>query len=157
MQQVVIRPMAIQDVAAVTQIEQMCQAHPWPAEHFENEVAEITFSEPMVAVQGEQPVGFLIAWYMADIVEITNIAVHPEFRRQGIGRKLLEAVFQEAGRKNCTGVHLEVRAGNHAAIALYEGAGFIRAGIRQKYYADNNEDAVLMSKILAKEGNHGLV
>ncbi len=144
-----IRPMTEQDVDAVVEIEQMCQPQPWTAEHFHNEVAEITFSSPLVAVQGGKTVGFLISWYMADVVEITNVAVHPEFRRQGIGKKLLEAVFEQAMLKSCSGVHLEVRAGNSGAIALYEGAGFVRTGTRQNYYADNNEDAVLMSKILA--------
>ena len=76
--------------------------------------------------------------------EITNVAVHPDFRGQGIARKMMKHVLQDSLIKGMTAFTLEVRAGNQPAIALYERFGFRTEGIRQAFYEDPVEDALIM-------------
>lgn len=86
-------------------------------------------------------------------LEILNLAVMPGERRQGHGRRLLLLALQ-AGRK--MGMHkalLEVREGNTPAIALYTGCGFVRIGRRRRYYADTGEDALVLSRGLARQSH----
>jgi ribosomal-protein-alanine N-acetyltransferase len=83
---------------------------------------------------------------VADEVHVVNVAVHTEFRRRGIARVLLQAVFDAARERGMTIATLEVRFHNLAAITLYESLGFQKIAIRKRYYADNGEDAVVMLK-----------
>ena len=86
--------------------------------------------------------GYLVCSRYADVWHLMNIAVMPERRRQGIARRLLERLFDEAGPD--ARYTLEVRTSNHGAIAMYEQLGFRRAGHRRRYYHDNGEDALIM-------------
>jgi ribosomal-protein-alanine N-acetyltransferase len=84
----------------------------------------------------------------ADEVEILLVAVVPHARRRGVGRALVEALLADAGARRA---HLEVRASNRAAIALYERTGFVAAGVRKRYYADG-EDALVMARTVETPG-----
>lgn len=90
------------------------------------------------------PIGFLLAWAVADELHLINLAVHPDHRRLGAGRVLLHALIQHASAERVRLVLLEVRRSNRAAIHLYRGHGFTAMGIRRRYYADNAEDAIEM-------------
>ena len=79
---------------------------------------------------------------------ITNVAVSPDCRRQGIGRALIAELAERAKRAGLAFVTLEVRASNTPAIALYEGAGFKPVGVRKNFYTAPSEDAVLMTLYL---------
>ena len=79
-----------------------------------------------------------------DDAEVIRIAVDPEARRQGIGRRILDAMLEEAHSRDIENVFLEVRSSNEAAIGLYKGAGFAAEGIRKGYYSEPKEDAVIM-------------
>ena len=79
-----------------------------------------------------------------DDAELLRIAVAKEQRRRGTGRALLADVLGEAGRRAAAGIFLEVRAGNEAAVRMYEKAGFVSAGIRRSYYSGPVEDALIM-------------
>ena len=82
---------------------------------------------------------------MGDDGEIANVAVRPQHRRKGIARMLLEKAL--ADESSCLGLHdftLEVRAGNDAAIRLYESEGFRTEGVRPRFYRDPEEDAKIM-------------
>ena len=83
---------------------------------------------------------------------ITNVAVRPEYRRQGIASELLE-VFRRFGEGNHMAfLTLEVRAGNAPAIALYEKLGFREVGRRKNYYRAEHEDALLMTVEFDRHG-----
>jgi ribosomal-protein-alanine N-acetyltransferase len=89
-------------------------------------------------------VGF---WFIVDEAHISTIAVHPDFRQHGIGEILLQWALREALHLDAQLVTLEVRVSNHKAINLYEKYGFEVVGRRAHYYRDNNEDALLMTRI----------
>ena len=93
-----------------------------------------------------RPQGFVLARAAADEVEVLLVAVAPAARRRGIARRLLEAALARAARARVA--HLEVRVSNTAAIALYEGLGFVAEGRRPRYY-DGGEDALSMQRRLA--------
>ena len=84
---------------------------------------------------------------MYDCADITNIAVDPEYRREGLGGKMLELLANVSRDRGMESITLEVRASNIPAISLYEKYGFERSGLRKRYYKDN-EDAILMTKML---------
>ncbi len=85
-------------------------------------------------------------WLIIDECHITNIAVHPYYRRLGIGNILMNEIIEICKKYNITGITLEVRESNTAAKSLYYKYGFKDSGIRKGYYADNNENALLMWK-----------
>lgn len=87
--------------------------------------------------------GYSLFWHVADEVHLLNVAVAPAERRKGIGRALMDDLLAYARANAAAKVLLEVRAGNTAAIRLYESLGFAHLGVRRRYYADG-EDAVEM-------------
>jgi ribosomal-protein-alanine N-acetyltransferase len=82
---------------------------------------------------------------MGQEAHIVTIATHPDFRRQGLGRRLLQAMIDKAIDAGALEITLEVRASNYAAQALYRSMGFVVVGVRKHYYHDNGEDAILMT------------
>lgn len=105
----------------------------------------------LAAKDGDTLLGYLGMEYIFDEGSITNVAVLPEYRRQGIARALLAALLEEARRLSLTTVTLEVRASNEAAITLYAGMGFLPVGRRFRYYNDPTEDALLMTADLLRK------
>jgi ribosomal-protein-alanine N-acetyltransferase len=101
------------------------------------------------------PVGFLVAWHVADELHVLNVATTPPMRRRGIARALLDEALAYARREHVRILLLEVRPSNRAAIKLYRAFGFTALGVRRAYYADNGEDAVEM--ILALDPESGNV
>ena len=83
--------------------------------------------------------------------DVTNVAVRRDRQREGIGNFLMESMIRLAEERGITMIHLEVRAGNEAAIRLYERQGFVRDGLRKGYYTDPTEDAVLMTRTAVSE------
>lgn len=98
----------------------------------------------------EKAAGFLIARRAPDDWEIENIAVEPRLRRQGIARSLIEELLREAEHRGVTAVLLEVRESNTAARALYKKLGFREEGRRPHYYAQPEEDALLLRLLLKR-------
>ncbi len=90
-------------------------------------------------------IGLLATWLVLDEFHIGTLAVHPDHRRQGIGARMLEVGVREGIAHGVTLSHLEVRKSNLSAQALYHGFGFEIVGERKRYYADDHEDALLMS------------
>lgn len=99
----------------------------------------------LLAERAGQVLGYAVFRELLDEAELLNIVVAPQLRRQGIGRALLRALRAALAPAVCC-LHLEVRAGNAPAIALYEGEGFVRVGVRRGYYpaAGGREDALLL-------------
>ena len=150
---VVIAPMRSDDVAAVHDIERLSFSTPWPAHAFEQELRGNRLARYVVARVADRPVGFGGLWLMVDEAHITTIGVHPDWRRQGIGRQLVLALADLAIAIGARRMTLEVRASNEAAQALYRDFGFEVAGRRPRYYTDDGEDALVMTTPpLADEG-----
>lgn len=144
MDDVVIMPMTIDHIPQVVRIEQRVFASPWRSEVFMHELQGINVSRSFVALDGDRVAGYMIAWFIEDEIHLINIAVAREDQRKGVGSDLLLHLIELAldeGRKLIT---LEVRAGNIAAVALYRSFSFEYAGMRERYYSDNKEDAILM-------------
>lgn len=136
-------PLAEEHLADVLAIEKASQTAPWSEPSFRNEV-DHKDGLFLVALLEGRVVGFAGAWILVDEAHVTNVAVDPERRRAGIGRRLVRALLLGCKERGATCATLEVRAGNEPAIGLYESFGFVRAGVRKKYYPDNREDAVVM-------------
>jgi ribosomal-protein-alanine N-acetyltransferase len=141
---VVIDDMTLDDIDAVQEVERSSFPVPWPANAFRHELTQNRNARYVVARSGDVIVGYAGLWLMVDEAHITTFAVHPDHRRQRIGERLLQRLFEVAAVMNAEWLTLEVRASNLAAQKLYEKYGFRRAGVRRRYYSDNNEDALIM-------------
>jgi [ribosomal protein S18]-alanine N-acetyltransferase len=106
-------------------------------------VARVTNAEQRRGSQGLA--GYIVARMGADELHINNVAVREKYRRRGIGRHLLKAILEEGKRLRVAWAFLELRAGNEAALALYEKCGFSVTSRRRKYYSDPVEDALVMN------------
>ena len=145
----VIRPMDLDDIPQVHAIDQLSFSLPWPERSFRYEMTENPTSRQWVAeavgANGvRRVVGLAILWLVLDEIHIGTFAVHPDFRRRGVARQLLARSLLAARTEGATHAYLEVRRGNIAAQKLYESFGFHLTGVRQRYYKNNGEDALLM-------------
>ena len=142
---VTIEPMRLEDVTAVHGIERLSFTTPWPAYAFEQELRGNRLARYLVARAGDAVVGFAGLWLMVDEAHITTFSVHPDWRRQGIGRQLLVSLVELAIEISARRMTLEVRVSNEAARALYRSFGFEVTGRRPRYYTDDHEDALVMT------------
>ncbi len=115
---IVIEDMTLDDIDGVQEVERASFPVPWPANAFRHELTQNKNARYLVARDGGRIVGYAGLWLMVDEAHITTFAVHPDHRRR--------------------------RIGNLPAQKLYEKYGFRRAGVRRRYYSDNNEDALIM-------------
>jgi len=141
--------MRMGDIEAVHEIERLSFTTPWPSYAFEQELTGNRLARYIVAraatAEGERIVGFAGIWLMVDEAHITTFGVHPDWRRRGVGRRLLLRMADLALELGAARMTLEVRVGNEAAQALYRAFGFRVAGRRPRYYTDDGEDAYVMS------------
>ncbi len=142
---VVVERMRIEDVPAVHEIERLSFRTPWPPYAFEQELRGNRLAHYVVARAGDRVVGFAGVWLMVDDAHITTFGVHPDWRRQGIGRQLLLDLIELARSIRARRMTLEVRVSNEAAQALYREFGFEDVGRRPQYYTDDDEDAIVMT------------
>ncbi len=145
---ILIRAMNADDLAAVNELDTISFSLPWPPNAFTVELVN-PGAQCWVAEADGQIAGALVFWRVLDEAELATLSVHPGFRRRGIARKLLQIAIEAAHADGARIYHLEVRAGNLNAQALYKSFGFEAVGRRPKYYRDNGEDAVLMSKLVS--------
>lgn len=148
-EEVLIRAMTLEDLPAVMEIDRLSFPLPWPERSFRYEVLENPASNMLVAgplgSEDHRPIGFAGFWLIVDEAHISTIAVHPDWRRTGVGAELLVAVLDLADRLGAEMATLEVRVSNEAAVNLYRKFGFRIVGRRPRYYRDNDEDALLMT------------
>ena len=137
--------MRLDDVQAVHEIERLSFSTPWPAYAFEQELRGNRLARYVVARAGERVVGFAGVWLMVDEAHITTFGVHPEWRRQGIGRQLLLNLMDLGATLRARRMTLEVRVSNEPAQGLYRSFGFEVVGRRPRYYTDDGEDALVMT------------
>lgn len=134
-------------IDSICRLESLCFAgEAWTRQMFESEL-ENRISLFIVGIDEEsgEVACYGGAWLIADVGEITNIAVSPELRRQGLGAKLLELLIQVCEERRMTSINLEVKEFNSPAVNLYEKYGFQVVGRREGYYRDGS-DALLMTK-----------
>ena len=133
------------DLARAYEIETRAHAFPWSEKTFATNQGERYLNFCLMA--GEVMAAFAITQVVLDEATLFNIAVDPDWQRQGLGRQLLEHLIVELEKRDVLTLWLEVRASNHAAIALYESLGFNEATIRRNYYptAQGREDAIIMA------------
>jgi [ribosomal protein S18]-alanine N-acetyltransferase len=140
-----IERMTLEDLPAVHAIERASFAVPWPDDAYRNEIRTNRLASYVVARLGDDVVGFAGLWVMVDEAHVTTFAVHPWWRRRGVGERLLLALLDLAVGRRAREATLEVRLSNLPARKLYEKYGFRPVGIRPRYYSDNGEDALIMT------------
>lgn len=139
----ILRMMSENDIDDVVDISTLSFSSPWSKTSYEQELQN-PLSKYFVAEIDNKVVGFIGTWIIIDESHITNVAIHPQYRKLGIASQLIEILLSYCSNHGCVGHTLEVRAGNLAAQNLYKKYGFIQNGIRKNYYSDNKEDAILM-------------
>ena len=152
MQSIRVEPMQVEDVDAALEIESASFASPWSRAAFlhelrKNRVAHLWVARPTAAeapTPADAVLGYVCLWTVVDELHITNLAVHPAWRRQGIGRQLLGTLIAYYRAQGASRALLEVRPANHEARRLYETFGFREVGLRKGYYFDTGEDALLL-------------
>ncbi len=129
----------------LSQIEKECFSTPWSEDGLR---AELTNSHArfFVALNCEHVLGYIGAHNILGEVYITNVAVRPIYRNQGVGKALVEELFNECEKENSDFITLEVRKSNTTAIKLYEKCGFSLVGERKNFYENPKEDALLMTR-----------
>ena len=145
-----IRSMQLDDLSQVLAIDSQSFTLPWPESAYRYELLENPCSFLMVAEieqseVGRLIVGVVVVWMILDEAHIATIAVHPEFRGQGIASRLMVSVMRDAIQLEARLATLEVREQNTAAQRLYQRFGFDIVGRRPRYYKDNLEDALIMT------------
>ena len=141
----IIEKMNATHVPQIAELEKLCFSDPWSEKSIETELS-CRLSVWLVALEGEQVVGYVGSQTVIDESDMMNIAVHPDFRRRGIAEALvadLEAALRQRGGRALT---LEVRDSNLPAITLYEKLGFAQVGLRKNYYRNPKEDARILRK-----------
>ncbi|MDI3279959.1 MAG: ribosomal protein S18-alanine N-acetyltransferase [Bacillota bacterium] len=141
-----VRRMNLEDLDQVLTIEERSFPTPWTRQAFASELCENERALYLVAVEKGKVVGYVGMWLVLDEAHVTTLAVHPDRRRVGIGRRLLREAMHWARERGSRRMTLEVRVSNLGAQRLYQEEGFRRVGIRPGYYQDNDEDAVIMWK-----------
>ena len=141
--------MAAGDLDQVLAIERVSFVTPWTRAAFcyeieQNKVARCTTMREAGMREAGRIVGYLCLWEIGHEIHITNLAVHPEWRRRGVGRRLLALAMAEGTARGVTLAFLEVRPTNAQALKLYESLGFQVIGRRTGYYFDTGEDALVM-------------
>ena len=141
----IIDAMRLDDLEAVHQIELASFSAPWPPNAYRSELETNRLANYLVARLDGQIVAYGGMWLMVDEAHITTFAVHPAWRRQRIGERLLVAFMDLAIGRHAREATLEVRLSNIAARRLYEKYGFRPVGLRPRYYSDDGEDALIMT------------
>jgi ribosomal-protein-alanine N-acetyltransferase len=135
---------AIEELDQIVAIERASYTHPWTEASLRSALGEAAGTRVAVLRSRREPWAYCVSQRAADEVQVLNLAVHPEHRRQGLGRLLLAIVLQSARRQGARTAWLEVRQSNAPALALYGSAGFEQRGVRRGYYESPREDALLL-------------
>ena len=139
------RDMNPNHVAQVAELERLCFSDPWSENSVASEL-DNDLSLWIVALDGDQVVGYVGSQTVCGETDVMNIAVHPDFRRRGIAESLIGCLILELKNRGSHSLTLEVRASNEGAIALYEKLGFTQVGRRPRYYRNPREDALILRK-----------
>lgn len=146
-----LRPMVMDDIPQVIEIEKKSFPTPWSPYAFTCELCDNEFAHYLVLVHEDEPAtvfGYGGMWVIIDEAHVTNIAILPYLRGRRLGEYLLNGLIALAKKKRVLRMTLEVRVSNTTAQRLYKRMSFKTAGVRPGYYVDTNEDALIMWKEL---------
>ncbi len=139
-----ILPIAREHLSDVAELERLCFSNPWSEDALGLLLSDAALG--LVVMQNGRAVAYVGMMQVLDEGQVTNVAVHPDHRRRGLGARLLEGLDKEARARALAEIVLEVRVSNAAAIALYERSGYLTAGTRRGFYTNPREDALVMVK-----------
>ena len=132
-------------VSQVAELEKVCFSDPWSENSVASELNN-KLSLWLVAVEGDAVAGYIVSQTVMDETDMMNVAVHPDFRRRGIGESLVLGLVEKLKSLGSHCLTLEVRSSNESAISLYEKLGFTQIGRRKNYYRNPKEDALILRK-----------
>ena len=141
----IIEKMNSSHVAQIAQLEKICFSDPWSEKSVASEL-DNKLAFWLVAAEGDTVAGYIGSQTVIDETDMMNLAVHPDFRRQGIAEALVNTLVENLKKMGSRCLTLEVRASNAPAIALYEKLGFAEIGRRKNYYRNPREDALILRK-----------
>lgn len=142
---ILIKPMDKSHVAQVAALEKLCFTPAWSEGSIASEL-DNPLSAWFVALDGSKVAGYIGSQTVIDESDMMNVAVAPEYRRQGIGETLVEVLTESLKTAGSRSLTLEVRQSNEAAQKLYEKMGFAQVGLRPNYYVSPREAALIMRK-----------
>jgi len=142
------RNMTLSDLDRVTEMEKSIFPSPWSKESIRYFIEKDRYAEALVCEIDDNVVGYAFYWLVACEIHIANIAVDAPYRRKKVGKRLMHFILNKGKNAGAKYAILEVRQSNKIAIRMYDTFGFSKTAVRSKYYSDNQEDAVVMAKIL---------
>lgn len=139
------------DLPYVLEIEHSSFSNPWHELTFRGEIQNTRISFPHVIIHRvlRKVIGYVIFWHIKEQAQINTIAIHSDFRRLGIAESVLNQVIHQVRGEGALFVTLEVRPSNSAAQSLYHKLGFEVLGIKENYYSNPREPAIIMGKSLS--------
>ena len=145
MSELMIRPIREEDVSQIHEIEKACFAMPWSEESILHDVKENVVARWLVLDDREGNVlAYAGMWFVLDEAHVCNVAVRPDCRGRGYGKRIFQALIDLAMENSMAMITLEVRRSNVVAQNLYHACGMLDVGYRKRYYEDNKEDALIM-------------
>lgn len=144
---ITVRTMQQEDILSVAELEKECFSVPWSADAFRDSGRKEMYTF-FVAVFEDIITGYAGIYYTCGEGNITNVAVGKQWRTKGVATMLLEHIFQNAARRRCDKIFLEVRISNLKAVSLYKKMGFEVLGTRKNFYEKPVEDALILCKNL---------
>lgn len=149
MEKIIISEMKREHLDSLVELEKICFSQPWSYKSLEEELTNDT-AYFYVALIDEKVVGYIGLYIVCESCFITNVAVFPKYRKQGIATALLRRAFLTATAHGTDFISLEVRKSNTAAISLYTSLQFEEMGLRKNYYRNPPEDALIMTRLFNK-------
>ncbi|BAZ45139.1 ribosomal-protein-alanine acetyltransferase [Chondrocystis sp. NIES-4102] len=149
MKTITIKPISLSQVPTIVSLDQLCLGGIWTSEGYISEIESPNSNLLGLHILDEnytnsEIIGMGCLWVIADEAHITLLAIHPDYRRQGLGQLLLLTLLESAVARNLNWATLEVNAHNDGAINLYEKLGFNIIGKRKKYYKSTGDDALVL-------------
>lgn len=144
MSNAIFRAMQVEDLPIIKKIEKACFTAPWSMQAYLNELTGNHLAHYIVTTVNNNIVAYCGSWIVFDEAQITTIATHPGYQGKGLGEATLRYMMNLLEKKGARTLFLEVRVSNEGAQRLYRKLEFQKIGIRKKYYADNQEDAIVM-------------
>ena len=133
-------------IESLVGLEKLCFDEPWTKGMFMGDLLSEYTCYFAAIDDDDKVIGYVGMWISVDEGQITNVAVHPDFRRKNVATELLSRLFDICSERGLESITLEVRESNEKAINLYEKNGFSPVGMRKNYYKNPTENAVLMTK-----------